>query len=146
LSDAQILLVLDTLNQGEVDEAYAALPRLMSAEVRAFAQEMVTDHSAARQQVLTTANALSLAPTPSEPQEELQAEGEAHVATLRTKPAAALDATYINMEVTGHADALSLLDELAAAADAAQLKSLIATLRATVLEHYQQAQQLQASL
>jgi len=146
LSDAQILLVLDTLNQGEVEEAYAALPRLMSAPVKTFAQRMVTDHSGARQSVLATADALSVAPTPSETQAELQDESQTHVALLRATPASSLDASYINMEAQEHAAALTLLDELALAADAAQLKTLIATLRATVLQHYQDAQALQATL
>jgi putative membrane protein len=146
LSDAQILLVLDTLNQGEVEEAYAALPRLTSAPVKSFAQEMVMDHGMARQSVLTTANALNLAPTPSQPQAELQGEGEAHVALLRAASASALDATYVSLEVDGHAEALALLDDLATAADAAQLKTLISMLRATVLQHYQQAQALKAAL
>ncbi|HYP88214.1 MAG TPA: DUF4142 domain-containing protein, partial [Polyangiaceae bacterium] len=65
LNDAQILLVLDTLNQGEVDEAYAALPRLADPDVLDFAQLMVTDHSAARQQVAATADTLNLNPSPS---------------------------------------------------------------------------------
>jgi len=146
LSDAQILLVLDTLNQGEVEEAYAALPRLTSAPVKTFAQRMVTDHSGARQSVLATADMLNVAPTPSETQADLQDESQTHVAMLRATAASALDAMYVNMEVQEHAAALTLLDDLAAAADAAQLKTLIATLRATVLQHYQDAQALQATL
>jgi putative membrane protein len=146
LSDAQILLVLDTLNQGEVEEAYAALPRLTATDVRAFAQRMVNDHGDARQAVLATASALNLAPLPSDAQAELQSEGEAHVDMLRATPAAALDATYVNLEVAGHAEALNLLDDLASAADAPQLETLITTLRGTVQEHYQSAQELQAEL
>jgi len=146
LSDAQILLVLDTLNQGEVEEAYAALPRLTASDVRAFAQRMVDDHSDARQAVLATADALDVAPMPSDTQAELQSESMEHVAMLRTTPAGALDATYVNLEVDAHAEALELLDDLAAAADAAQLDTLIATLRATVQQHYEAAQELQADL
>src|SRR5215207_8560478 len=62
LSDAQVLLVLDTLNQGEVEVAYAASPRLSQADVEAFAQEMITDHGAARQSVLAVADSLDLDP------------------------------------------------------------------------------------
>jgi len=146
LSDAQILLVLDTLNQGEVEEAYAALPRLTATDVRAFAQRMVNDHGDARQAVLATADALNLAPLPSDTQAELKSEGEAHVDMLRATPAAALDATYVNLEVAGHAEALELLDDLAPAADAPELETLITTLRGTVQQHYQAAQELQAEL
>ena len=146
LSDAQILLVLDTLNQGEVEEAYAALPRLTSVDVKAFAQQMVTDHSEARQSVSTAADALEEAPAPSETQAKLKGESEAHVALLRATSASNLDATYIELQVAAHAQALALLDDLGAAADAAQLTALIAALKAPVKEHYEKAQELQAEL
>jgi putative membrane protein len=144
LTDAQILLVLDTLNQGEVDEAYAALPRLSAADVKAFAQMMVTDHSAARQMVVATADDLQQNPAPSQVQLDLKEEAEAHVAQLRATSAANLDQTYINMEVAGHADALMLLSELEAAADAAELRTLIGNLETTVQDHYDSAIAIQA--
>jgi putative membrane protein len=145
LSDAQVLLVLDTVNQGEVEEAYAALPRLTSPDVEAFAQKMVADHSAARQSVVATADSLNVPPAPSDVQAELKTHAEDHVALLRSTATAALDATYVDLEVEGHAEALMLLDELAAAANAAELKTLIATLRTTVVEHYDRAQELQTA-
>jgi putative membrane protein len=144
LTDAQILLVLDTLNQGEVDEAYAALPRLSAADVKAFAQMMVTDHSAARQMVVATADDVQQNPAPSQVQLDLKEEAEAHVAHLRATSAANLDQTYINMEVAGHAEALMLLSELEAAADAAELRTLIGNLETTVQDHYDSAIAIQA--
>jgi putative membrane protein len=146
LSDAQILLVLDTLNQGEVEEAYAALPRLSDPDVETFAQMMITDHSSARQAVATTADDLDLTPVPSAPQRALVRESEAHVAELRATPAANIDETYVDLEVAAHADALALLGNLNASADAAELRTLIATLRATVQDHYDAAQTLQDEL
>jgi putative membrane protein len=146
LNDAQILLVLDTLNQGEVEEAYAALPRLSTPSVIDFAQQMVTDHGSARQAVLSTADDLSLSPVPSETQQDLMQEGEAHVTSLRATSTAALDLTYINLEVQGHAEALELLSNLQAAADAAPLKTLITTLTATVQDHYDAAIALKSEL
>lgn len=146
LSDAQILLVLDTLNQGEVEEAYAALPRLAVPDVEAFAQQMITDHGSARQSVLATGESLELSPMPSPVQADLKEESEAHVATLRVAPATSVDETYIGLEVAAHADALSLLKQLDAAADAAELRTLIGTLSATVQDHYDSATSIQADL
>jgi putative membrane protein len=146
LSDAQILLVLDTLNQGEVEEAYAVLPRLADADVKAFAQDMVTDHGAARQSVSATAEVLGEAPTPSETQSSLKSEAEANVAALRATPTNSLDAMYIELQVSAHAEALTLLDELTAAADAEELTTLLAMLKTAVQQHYERAQELQAAL
>ena len=47
LSDAQILKVLMVANQGEVDQAKLALTKATMPEVRAFAEQMITDHTAA---------------------------------------------------------------------------------------------------
>lgn len=146
LSDAQILLVLDTLNQGEVEEAYAALPRLSEPDVETFAQMMITDHGSARQAVASTADDLDLTPVTSAPQRDLMREGQAHVAELRATPVADIDEVYVDMEVAAHAEALALLGSLNASADAAELRTLIATLKATVQDHYDAAQTLHDEL
>jgi putative membrane protein len=146
LQDAQILLVLDTLNEGEVDEAYAALPRLAVPAVQAFAQQMVMDHSTARQTVVSAANSLQLNPTPSDVQQDLKQEAETHVAMLRGTSTANLDRTYIEMQVAAHAEALALLDNLQDAADADALSTLIGTLETAVQAHYDQAVTIRGSL
>ena len=146
LSDAQILLVLDTLNHGEVEEAYAALPRLGDADVEAFAQMMIDDHGMARQTVAATADAVDLEPQPSQLQMMLAHESEEHVAKLRSTKTPALDATYMAMQVAAHADALQLLDELDDVADAPQLTTLIADLTTSVQQHYDAAVEIEAGL
>jgi putative membrane protein len=146
LSDAQILLVLDTLNQGEVEEGFAVLPRLTVADVKAFAQRMVTDHSQGRQAVAEAADSLGLAPAPSSTQLALKMEGETHVEELRATPSSSLDSVYVNHEVVAHQEALALLAELNTAADAAALKTLIGALTATVQEHLDAGTALAADL
>jgi putative membrane protein len=146
LTDAQILLLLDTLNQGEVNEAYAALPRVSDADVKDFAQMMITDHGAARQEVLSAADSLDLNPAPSSAENTLRQEAETHVAALRSAADASVDATYIHLEVSGHAEALAVLSDLQAQADAAELRSLIEALTATVQEHYDTAQAIEHDL
>lgn len=146
LSDAQVLLVLDTLNQGEVEVAYAALPRLSDGDVQAFAQLMVTDHSAARQSVFMVADSLDLAPLPSDVQAMLKEKAEATVQAFHASDAEALDEPYVESQVADHAAALTLLEELAATAEAAELKELIATLEASVQVHYDHVLELEAAL
>jgi putative membrane protein len=146
LSDAQILLVLDTVNRGEVEEAFAVLPRLSSPDVKAFAQQMVTDHSSARQSVVTTAEMLDAAPAPSTEQEELEAESEGRLRMLRSTATPELEAAYMELQVAEHAAALELLGELSLTADAPELVALLGTLTAAVQEHSEQAQKVQAGL
>jgi putative membrane protein len=146
LQDAQILLVLDTLNEGEVDEAYAALPRLSVPAVQTFAQQMVMDHNTARQSVASAANSLQLNPSPSDVQQDLKQEAETHVAMLRGTSTANLDRTYMDMQVAAHGEALALLNELEAAADAPALRTFIGTLETAVQAHYDQAVTIRAGL
>ena len=146
LTDAQILLVLDTLNQAEAEEAYAALPRLSVADVEAFAKQMIVDHGVARQSFLEAADNLQLDPTPSNLELELKREAEARVALLRATTTPSLDQTYIDLEVEAHAEALALLSGLEEAADAAELRTLIGTLEATVQDRYDSAVAIQAEL
>jgi len=145
LSDAQIVLVLDTLNAGEVEEAYAALPRLSSDDVVAFAQRMITDHSAGRQMVTAAERDLDLKPMPSDVQAKLEQEAGEHVDQFH-EGTGALDAAYMQLEIEEHAQALDLLEKLELGADDEALRNLITTLRATVQQHYELAQQVQASL
>jgi putative membrane protein len=146
LSDAQVLLVLDTLNQGEVEVAYAALPKLEDADVKDFAQMMITDHGSARQAVHSVADSLDLDPRPSDLQLMLKQDAETLVATFQSSPQATLDRPYIASQIAAHADALNLLTELSAATDATELKELIMTLETSVQAHYDEAQAIEASL
>lgn len=146
LTDAQILRVLDTLNQAEADEAYAALPRLASADVEAFAKQMISDHGVVRQSVLAAADDLQLDPSPSEVELQLKQEAEARVALLRAATTPSLDQTYIDLEVEAHAEALALLSGLEQAAGAAELRTLIGTLEAALQDRYDSAVALQAEL
>jgi predicted outer membrane protein len=107
---------------------------------------MIDDHSAARQDVLTVANMLDLAPLPSDVQQMLKAKAEAQVADFHASNDDALDALYIDGQVADHAAVLTLLGDLTEAADAAELKNLIAMLELDVQAHYDEAVELKAAL
>lgn len=139
LTDPQIALVLDTLNQGEVEVAYAALPHLALPDVQEYAQQMIADHGMARQEVSETVSALDLDPKPSAVQQELRAEAEALIAQFHESESDELDALYVDSQVAAHADALALLGALEEAADAEALQQLIATLIPAVQSHHDAA-------
>jgi putative membrane protein len=142
LSDAQILAVLDTLNLGEVTEAQAAEPRLMDDDVAAFADEMIQEHGAARQQVTATATSLGLQPAMNPTQMQLKTESDARVMAIMNATTAMVDAVYVSGQVMAHGSALALLTELQAAADAEPLKTLIGMQRMDVQEHLTEAMML----
>ena len=45
VSDSDIAAIVTTANQGEIDQANAALTKASSSAVRDFAQMMITDHT-----------------------------------------------------------------------------------------------------
>jgi predicted outer membrane protein len=146
LSDAQIFMVLDTLNDGEVEEAYAALPRLTNDDIKAFAQQMITDHSMARQDTATLADSLSIVPSASDTQEALKEEASDVIEEFSDSTATSLDTAYINSQVDAHAHALLLLDELHASAEATALQQFLTTLHSAVQTHYDMAVTLRSAL
>ncbi|MFZ5896304.1 MAG: DUF4142 domain-containing protein [Myxococcota bacterium] len=146
LTDAQIFLVLDTLNAGEVEQANTAIPRLTTADVGEFAQLMVVDHTKARGDVQALAQALGETPSPSSVEGMLKAKGMSVVAQLKSSQAESLDALYMATQVQAHAEALALLKALQATADAAELEQLLAQLQTSVQGHYEMAVTIEAAL
>lgn len=135
LSDAQILSVLDTLSLGEVTESELALPRLTEDPIIEFAEEMVLDHDAAREQISAEADDLGLELAPSTVQANLEADSDARVDAIADADEADVDAVYISGQVVAHTAALNLLTELANAADAGSLRALIIAQRGVVDGH-----------
>lgn len=142
LTDAQILMVLDALNAGEVAEAEAAEPRLTDDDVQAFAEAMIEEHGDAREQVGATASSLTLQPAPSPVQMQLQAQSTARVMAISGAADGAVDGVYIAGQIMAHSSALALLTELGMAADAQPLKDLVMSQRSDVQEHLDEAQDL----
>jgi predicted outer membrane protein len=146
LTDGQIVLVIDTLNGGEVEVAFAALPKLMNAEVSAFANEMVTAHGMARTANSQLAQSQGLVPAPSDVQAQLKASADAQVLAFQTSTAAALDAPYVESQVSMHTDALALAERLFNAAETPQLRNELRAMIMDISAHLEEAEAIRAEL
>jgi len=142
LDDGQILFALDTLNAGEVNEARAALPKLTNADVRDFAQDMIDDHAGARDQLLQLAEQQQILPEASDIATGLQDESQSVVNRLLATQANDIDAMYVQSQQDAHTQAMALLDQLLAGADADPLRTQLTELRASVQTHLNRAQML----
>jgi putative membrane protein len=142
LSDGQILGVVDILNAGEVEQAQAALPRLTEESVQAFANDMVTEHGAARQDLQGLAQMQGLALADSDLATQLSGRSAANIAALNAAAAGSVDALYIQLQVGAHGEALQLLDQLIEAADAPAVEAQLITLRGSVDAHLNRAREL----
>jgi len=146
LDDGQIVFVVDTLNAGEVDQARAAMPRLASDDVRAFAQQMIDDHEPARDALIQLAEAQNIDPELSDVADQLREQSAQVVASLLSAPGDSIDAAYIDSQVVAHEQALGLLSAMGQVADSDALRTQITELSTDVQGHLDNARQLQSNL
>lgn len=143
LSDEQILGIAMTANSSEVDEGQLALTKASRADVRAFAQEMVTDHSAANARLDALSKAAGILPQPSPQQQAIKDENTATLADLQGRSGADFDQAYVASQVKGHERLLNLFDsELIPSATNPDLRTELVNERATVARHLAIAQAL----
>lgn len=147
LSDDQVIQVVRTANLGEIAQAEVALERAVDPEVRAYAQEMITDHTAANQMATALAMAEGLTPRASALSRELTQESNAIVNWLEITPLPLFDRSYMQSQVEVHAEVLRIIDEvlLPSAADP-QLDEFLATMRTAVAAHLMHAQTILETL
>jgi hypothetical protein len=146
LSDAQILLAADNLLAGTIAQAQAALPRLADTDAVGFAEQLVDDDAAARNTLALIGDAIGASPAGSDLADSITAESDAIAAAFAEPDAGALDALYIESTVTAHTAALSLVGELAAAADAPALRAQLVVLQTVVGLQLERAQEIGAAL
>jgi putative membrane protein len=143
LSDAQILDVIDTANAGEVAQGMVGTSRAQSVDVKAFATEMVTQHTAARAADQALAKTLKLTLATSGVTTNLQGESDRIVKLLDAAPTGSFDAIYVDSQINIHHAVLLIIDTaLIPQAQAPALKTFLTTTRATVAEHLAMAEAL----
>jgi putative membrane protein len=147
VTDGAALGIMLEANGGEVQTGQVALPALTNADVRAFAMQIVADHTGAIARLQAIAASEQLAEEDSPQRRMVQAEGAQAVATLQATPVAAIDATFVSIQVRLHTSVLNMLDTmLIPNATNAQFKAELQMERAAVQMHLTHAQALDAQL
>ncbi|HKU38395.1 MAG TPA: DUF4142 domain-containing protein, partial [Polyangiales bacterium] len=111
LSDGQIATVLTTVDDGEIEQAQAALKRATNPEVRAFATHMVDQHTASKQAGAQLVSQTGLKPAESPKSKELQAAGAQHLERLNAADDANFDITYLSGQIDQHETVLKLIED-----------------------------------
>src|SRR3954453_18357374 len=101
-NDAQIAAIVVTATQVDIDAGKFADAHSSSADVRKFAQLMVTDHTAVNKSATDLAGKLKLTPEDNPTAQSLKKGGEDNIANLKTLKGAAFDKAYIDHEVAYH--------------------------------------------
>jgi putative membrane protein len=123
--DAAILNRFDDLIGMDIACAQLAAERGHSAEVKAFARTLVSEHGVARQLARDVAAMMSVTLKPSSDGAR-RAEHEKTLKALRERPDAAFDVLFVRHEVEYHRDVVNLINkEWIPAAKDADLSALL---------------------
>ena len=146
-SDAQIAHIAVTANDVDIDHGKDAQGKASNAEVKAFAKQMVTDHTGVNEKATALAKKLNLTPEDNPTSQQLKAQGDSVKNSYSSLKGAEFDKAYIGAEVTYHQQVLDALDKtLIPNAQNAELKALLEQVRPAVDAHLKMAQQIQAKL
>jgi putative membrane protein len=146
-TDPQIAAIVVTANQVDIDAGKLAESKTQSRDVKAFAQRMVTDHSAVNQAAIDLVHRLNVTPEDNPTSQSLAQGGHANVATLKPLNGTPFDRAYIDHEVAYHVAVLDALDKtLIPNAQNAELKALLVKVRPAFVAHLEHARMMQASL
>jgi putative membrane protein len=147
LADAEIAHVAVTANTIDVEAGELAKQKSSNAEVKQFAQTMITDHTGVNQQASALAQRLNLTPADNTMSQQLKSDADRMKAELTTRSGAEFDRTYIANEINYHQAVLNALDQtLIPGAQNAELKALLEKVRPAIQSHLEMAQVLQGKL
>jgi putative membrane protein len=147
VTDAQIASIVVTANQVDIDAGKLAESKASHADVKKFAQQMVTDHSGVNKQATELVTKLNVTPQDNPTSQSLKTGGEKNVTHLKTLSGTAFDKAYIAQEVTYHEAVLKALDTtLIPSAQNAELRALLVKVRPAFVAHLEHAKQVQATL
>ena len=147
LTDANIAAIVLTANKMDIENAKMALGKTKNPAVKAFANQMVTDHTSVIKQATDLATKLSLEPEENDTSRQLEANSDSTRKAIEESKGAAFDKAYIDNEVAYHQAVLDMLDStLIPGTTNAELKSLLEKVQPAFRAHLDHAKHVQASL
>jgi len=147
ITDAQIAAIVVTANQVDVDAGVFMASKTSNAEVKSFAELMVTDHNAVNRAASELVKKLGVTPQDNPTAQSLKAGGEGNIAALKALDGATLDQAYVDHEIVYHQQVIEALDKiLIPGATNEELKGLLVKVRPAFVAHLEHAKALQAAL
>jgi putative membrane protein len=125
-SDSQIAHIAYTADLLDVEAGKQALEKSQNKDVRAFAQQMIGDHTAVNDQALALVKKLNVTPEDNPTSQSLTKQADATREKLSSLTGAAFDKAYVENEVAYHKTVNSALSTtLIPGAQNSELKSLL---------------------
>jgi putative membrane protein len=146
-TDPQIAHIAYTAGNLDIAAGKQALAKSHNKAVRAFAQEMVRDHSAVNAKALALVKKLKVTPQDNPTSQALTKAADAERAKLAKMSGAAFDREYVNNEVAFHKTVNGALEStLIPSAKNGELKSLLQTGLTLFKAHQAHAEQVAKEL
>ena len=146
-TDPQIVGIVTTADQIDINYAKLALSKTRNKEVRGFAQQMITDHSSVQKSVNDLAAKLNVTPAESGTSSALNARAEQMMQKLRELKGKAFEKAYIDNEVAYHEAVINATKTvLIPGAQNAELKSALQGAEPLFEGHLQHAERVQSAV
>jgi putative membrane protein len=146
-TDPQIAHIAYTAGQLDIEAARQALKISKDKEVKAFANDMVRDHTAVNKQALALVKKLKVAPEDNDTSRALTKQADVKRTELAKLKGRAFDKAYVDNEVAYHKTVNSALEStLIPSANNAELKSLLQTGLKIFQGHEQHAEHVASEL
>lgn len=145
-SDGDIMTMISHSNNLEVSSSALAKTHATNAQVKAFATQMVTEHTAMQKQGQQIGKALGVEGTASDAATDKAEHGADELGDIKDKKGADFDKAYMEMQVQAHEKTLAELRSYETRAQNAELKTMITGAIPKVEAHLQKAQQIRQQL
>lgn len=145
--ESQALHVLITVSDAEIAQGTLAQSKATAKDVKDYADQMVTDHGAAKERVATLAQQKGITPEANPVSDAFKQVADMFKARLEGLSGEKFDRDYIDAELTLHVKARGLIDDqLTPVMVDPDLKSALAQLRASIEGHHLEGQKVRVTL
>src|ERR1700693_2911105 len=147
VNDAQIASIVVTANQVDIDPSKLAQSTSANAEVKKFAERMITDHTGVNKSAVDLVTKLKVTPEDNATSQSLKSGGDKNLANLKPLKGTAFDKAYVDHEVVYHEQVIDAIDKtLIPNAKNEELKGLLVKVRPAFVAHLEHAKMIQASM
>lgn len=140
-TDRTFVAMASISNNAEITAAQAALAKGTSGAVKAYAQEMIDEHTLAQQDLKTRASAVSLNAA-----DTVDAEHQLEAARLYSLSGYSFDTAYINGQLRDHGKTLGIFDTEINGGQHQSIRSYATQYQPHIQMHYNKADSIRQTL
>ena len=146
-TDPQIASIVVTANTVDIDAGKLAKAKTKNPEIKKFAEQMITDHTAVNKSAVDLVTKLKVTPEDNDTSKALKKGGDDNLAKLKNMKGKDFDKAYVDQEVGYHQAVLDTIDKtLIPSAQNAELKALLEKVRPAIAAHLEHAKHIRSTL